>query len=309
MIPSFLLQKESSGTIESKSNRKPYFIDKTAKSMASFVVASFQHWESSQIDGFLQKLDARVKVIFTLSFILLISTLHSLTAQFAASGIIFIFLVISKSNLVSAYKKSLVMTFVLGFLVFIPASLNLFSKGTVVFPIFHFKQPHQWLIYSIPVEIGFTREGLILVTRLCFKVFNSVNLTIILINTTSFERIIKAFRALRVPEIFILTLTLSYKFIFIFSQTILKSYNALKMRWWNQGQTNETEAILAGRMGYLFRKSHDKYEIIYHSMLARGYSGEVKLIYAEKLLLRDYLFIFAVALVFACIIFINNTYA
>jgi len=235
----------------------------------------------------------------------LVSFLQSFAAQLSLVAFLFSLFLISKVSLASVYRSATFITFTFGFLVFIPAALNLFTQGDIVFTLINFNKERGWFIYHIPAQIGFTQQGLALVAHLCLKLFNSVSLTLLLINTTSFEQIVKALRMLRVPEIFVLTLTMSYKFIFIFSQTLLDSYFALKMRWWNRGQQTQASNIIAGRMGYLFRKAWERYELVYQSMMARGYTGNVRLYYAEKLRPNDYLFCACAFIVFVLLLCLN----
>jgi cobalt/nickel transport system permease protein len=309
MIPTFLKEKETLTHSTNRKSRKMFFVDKTTKNMAAFLVTSVQNWDSSQKKGLLQQIDTRVKLLSVLAFIILVSFTHSIEIQFFILCFVFIISLLSKVNVWNAYKKNAFITFAFGFLIFIPASLNLFSHGKLLVTILRFEHEHNWYVYHIPAEIGITKEGLLIVFRLCLKIFNSVSLASLLINTTSFEQITKGFKVLRVPDIFILTLTMSYKYIFIFSQTVMETYQALRMRWWERGKQSETEAIIAGRMGYLFRRAWERYEMIYQSMIARGFTGKVNLYYTEKLVTKDYIFSVLSIVIIFIFSYLNFTYA
>jgi cobalt ECF transporter T component CbiQ len=309
MIPSFLLEKESAINGRPPKNRNMLFVDKTTKNMAAFLVTSMQQWNASRKKGLLQELDARVKVLFVLAFIILTSLMHSIEAQIALCLFVFILLLVSKVNFISAYGKAAFITLLFGLLMFIPASLNLFSHGRIILPILKFDREHTWWIYTIPTEIGITREGLVIVTRLSLKVFNSVSLAMLLIHTTTFDQIAKALRMLKVPGIFVLTLTMSYKYIYLFSQTVVETYQALKMRWWSRGNRSEANSIIAGRMGYLFRKSWERYELVYQSMVARGFTGNADLVYSANLAAKDYRFLAVSFIILLFIILFNYSYA
>lgn len=303
MIPSFLKEKETVSHTRPSNRRNFNFVDRTAKNMAAFMLTSMRQWNASRRAGLLQGLDARVKVVFVIVYIILVSLTHKVEFQLMLSGLFFLLFLASKINPLSVYLKITGLAFFFGFIVFIPATLNLFAPGEIIFLIAQFEKERTWLVYHIPKEIGVTREGLLLVARISLKVFNSISLTFLLTSTTGFEQILKALKMLKVPDIFLLTLSLSYQYIFIFSQTILETYQALKMRWWERGARAETNAILSGRMGYLFRKSWEKYDQVYHSMVARGYTGEISLYHPGALRLRDYLFLSIAALLFAACLF------
>jgi len=53
-----------------------------------------------------------------------------------------------------------------------------------------------------------------LVLKLFLKISVSILLTLLVIHSTSFAEIIKALRIFKIPDIILLSVTLSYKFIF-----------------------------------------------------------------------------------------------
>lgn len=306
MIPSFLLQNETIDQTNVSRRNRHVFIDRTIGNAATFVSSTFFQWRSSRQPGMLQQIDSRMKVVFLLLFIILISLTSSAKIQLLLSGVLFLFILLSKIEVVKLYKKVAVLGFFFGFLIFLPASLNLFIKGTPVLTLAKFAHPHQFLIYSIPQEISITREGVLLVALLTMRVINSVSLVLLVVYTTNFEQLIKALSFFKVPNIFLLTLTLTYKFIFLLSNTIIETYRAIKMRWWNRGSVKDAETIVSGRIGYLFRKSWERYEMIYQSMVARGFNGKMNFYSFEKLHWRNYLFLGVALIIFALFTYINH---
>jgi cobalt/nickel transport system permease protein len=309
MIPSFLLEKENTRFKELAKSNRITFVDRTIKNVASFVNTTFLQCLSSRKNGFLQKLDSRVKVVFMVFFVILTSVTTALNNQLIIASVIFLLCLLSRLNIIHLYKRVVIAGFVFGFLVFIPASLNIFTRGENVAPLIRFvNEKHLW-IYTIPKEIYFTYEGIVLVIRLTLKVINSVSVVMLVMTTTTFEKVVKSFSFFRVPDIFLLTLTLTYKFIFILSRTVVETYQAIKMRWWNRGIGIDAEEIVAGRIGYLFRKSWERYELVYQSMIARGYNGKVDFCYFEKLNRTDYFFTIAFMVIFSTLVLINYFHA
>lgn len=102
---------------------------------------------------------------------------------------------------------------------------------------------------------------------------------------------------------------MSYKYIFVLSQTVEEAYQALKMRWWSRGSVVKAEKIIAGRVGYLFRKSWERYELVYQSMIARGFDGSVHFQYFDGLKPKDYVFIGVFIIIAFSIGLINIIYA
>jgi cobalt/nickel transport system permease protein len=309
MIPSFLLQKENIQFNDVAKNKRHSFIDKTIRNAASFVSATFLQWQSAKRKGLFQLLDSRIKVVFLILFIIVVSIIKSLSSQILIAFTLLFLVLLSRLNIIHIYKRVLAAGLLFGLLIFIPASLNIFTKGENVFTLIRFSHQHSWWIYKIPQEIAITHEGIKAVMRLTLKVINSVAIVMLVISTTTFERIVKSFSFFKVPDVFLLTLTLTYKFIFILSSTVVETYQAIKMRWWNQEIKIDAEEIVAGRIGYLFRKSWERYELSYQSMVARGFNGRVNFCYFDKLRFIDYLFMVVLVLICSFLIIKNYIYA
>ncbi len=297
MIPGFLLQNENPGFRGSK-GKSLSFIDRTIKGMVSFVSATFLQWQLSGRKGFLQRRDSRVKVIFMLLYLILISLVHSVSLQLILFALLFFLSISSRVGLFTFYRKIILVGFFFGFLIFAPALLNVFAPGKPVLTLFRFSGARHFWIYTVPPEIAITREGILLVARLTLRVINSVTLVMLVVSTTTFERVVKSLSVLGVPDLFLLTLTLSYRFIFILSQTVAKTYTAMKIRWWDRGDAGQAGALVAGRVGYLFRKTWNHYEMVWQSMVARGFTGKVNFCYFDRPGLADYLFTASYSLIF-----------
>lgn len=309
MIPSFLLEKENWQSDYLAKSKNQSYIDKTIKNAAKFISATLTQWQFANKKGFFQLIDIRVKVVFLLLFITFISVSISITCQTIIAAAIFALCILSKVDLLFIYKRAIFFGFIYGFLIFIPASLNIFSKGENFITLLSLNQEHNWWIYSVPKEIAITYQGIITVVRLTLKVINAISLVLIIMSTSTFEGIIKSLSYFKVPKIFLLTITLAYRFIFVLSNTIIEAYYSLKVRWWNRGAVIDADEIIAGRIGYLFRKSWERYEIVYQSMIARGFNGKVEFCYFERIGKIDYIFIAISSIIFALLILINKLYA
>jgi len=305
MIPSFLLQKENYTTAGKPVRNRLSFIDKTARNVSGFILNAFLQQYILKRNGLLQKLDSRVKIGFLFAIILTISFTHTIVNQVFISATIVLLFIGSRVNVYRVYKRILFLGFFFGFLIFVPASLNIITPGTTAFSIVKFNNGYTWWVYTIPQEITVTHEGIAIVMRLTLRVVNSVAAVMLILYTTSFEHIIRSMAWFGIPSLFLLTLTMSYKFIFILSQTIEESYLALKMRWWNRGKLSEAEYKVAGRIGFVFRKSWEKYDQTYMAMVARGFTGSVKLKFTGKPGVADYVFVSIAMLVFAFILLFN----
>jgi cobalt/nickel transport system permease protein len=291
-LPSFLLVKEYRSDAKNYKRKQTLpLIDKTLKNVSSFIKTVYSQSDTASRKGILQQLNARIKVVFLLSFIIIISLSREIPQELLMTVFLFLLYVSSRVNLVGVYKKIFLFSFFFGFLIIAPASLNLVTNGKILFTIIRFNSSHRFWIYNLPETIGITREGCIVVAKFYLKVANSLSLTLLIFYTTPFNEIIKAFGMLRVPQLFLMVITLSYKFIFILSQTTEETYLALKSRWWKYSDLSDANNLVGGRIVYIFQRSWIKYEEIYKAMIARGFSGKVNLCYLKKFQWQDAAFL------------------
>jgi len=291
-LPLFLQTNEEHSKKSSVKKRHSLsFIDRTLKSIAELIKIVYFQSDTASRRGLLQQVDARVKSIFLFFFILIISLNRQISSQFFISAFFFVLIISSGVNLAFIYKKVVVLSFFFGFLVVAPAALNFITDGEIILNIVHFKKDLSFWIYHVPSVIGVTKEGCLVVLGFYMKVANSLTLTLMIVYTTPFNEIIKSLRLFRVPAMFLLVITLTYKFIFILAQTTEETYFAMKSRWWRNTRESQMDKIVAGRITHIFRKSWIKYEEIYRAMSARGYTGAVNISYSQKIKYPDIAFL------------------
>ncbi len=149
--------------------------------------------------------------------------------------------------------------------------------------------PYEFWIYHIPRDIGLTREGLQGVALLTARVFNSISLSLLVLYTTPFTEIIRALKVLKVPDTFLMVISLAYKYIFIFAKTVEDMHLARKSRMVGAAGDDEARRWIAGRIGLIFTKTQIKCEELHKAMLSRGFSGEVRLHGFKAATPRDYI--------------------
>jgi cobalt/nickel transport system permease protein len=290
-LPSFLMtNEEHKHPSARRSKHSLSFLDNTIKNLSDFVSKGYSQYESASTSGMMQQLDSRTKLLFLLSNIILASCLqHIVVLAFLLTFVLILF-PISNLDLLRPFKIAFWPVFFFGIILIAPASLNVISGGEIKWMIANFQDEHNFWIYHIPDKIGISMEGLQVVTRLFLRISLSIILTLLIIYSTSFAEIIKALRMFRIPAIFLLSITLSYKFIFILSKTTSETYFAMRTHWMKREKNDESSKIIAGRIAFVFRKSWLKYEEVYMAMQARGFSGKLQLSYPSELHKSDYLF-------------------
>lgn len=254
------------------------FIDKSIKKIAGVVRSGYIQWDTAEKNGLFQRLDPRVKVIFLLCFIIIISLLKNIYAEIALAIFTFASIVLSRLNILYLYKRILFFTFFFGFLIALPSAFNVITRGEIILPVAMLDKPYRFWIYAIPQEIGITREGWFGVCMLSMRVMNSLALSLLVMHTTPFFDIIRGLKVIRIPDAFLMIIILSYKYIFILSKTVEDMYLAMKSRLVGRIDSETVRGLVAGRIFFIFITSRLRYEETYKAMLGRGFSGEINLV-------------------------------
>ncbi len=288
-IPSFLLDRPSSDAFaEGKGNLKIPFIDKGIHHLADVIKTGYLQSETSSEDYFFQKIDARIKVLFLLFFVILVSLKKELWSEALIGIFVFILTSVARLNVFALYKRVLFWSFIFGVLTALPSAFNVITKGELIFPIIRLSESHRFWVYQIPQEIGITREGIFVVMMLSLRVMNSLSLSFFVLYTTPFPEIIKALKIFKVPDSLLMIVTLSYKYIFILAKMVEDMHLAKKSRLVGQATHAEARKWIAGRMSFLFIKSRKRCEEIFKAMLGRGFSGNINTYRVKKLRARDW---------------------
>jgi cobalt/nickel transport system permease protein len=288
-VPSFLLERPSSDTfIKGRGGVKMSFIEKGIHHLAEVIKTGYVQGETSSRDNFFQKIDARVKVLFLLFYVIIVSVKKDIPSECLIGTFVFVLTLLSGLDIFNLYKRVLFLAFIFGFLVALPSALNVITRGEVILPILHLSKPYRFWIYQIPEEIGLTREGVYGVLLLTSRVMNSLALSFFVLYTTPFTEIIKALKVLKVPDSFLMIVILSYKYVFIFAKTIEDMHLAKKSRLAGKVSNAEARRWIAGRLAFLFKKSRWRCEEIFKAMLGRGFSNNIKFYGVRKLRTRDW---------------------
>ena len=277
-IPPYLIEIVDSQVNPAKIKRANLsFLDKTIINSSKAVKSIYLQAENAARNNFIQKINPNVKLFSLIYMAIVISVVSNLVTQIVITIFIFLIYIIARSKLFEVYKKIFFLAFIFGFLVVLPASLNVITPGKIIFNIISFNKPSHFLIYNIPQNIGFTINGLQVVSIVFLRVFNSVSFALLVVYTTPFPSFIKSFKMIGVPDTFLMIISLAYKYIFILSRTIEETYFAFKSRLSGNIKSSSIRRLIGGRIFFIFKRSMIIYQDTYHAMVSRGYRGKVVL--------------------------------
>ncbi|MGB9711807.1 MAG: cobalt ECF transporter T component CbiQ [Dissulfurimicrobium sp.] len=265
------------------------FIDSGLIHIGRIIKTLFLQWEFASKNALFQRIDARIKLIFLVSFIIIISLKNEIHTQIFITIFIFSLMLLSRLNPIVFYKKILILWFIFGFLIILPSAFNVITEGRVVLPILMLSKSYDVWIYHIPQIIGFTNEGIVIIVMFTLRIINSLSLSFLIVYTTPFHEIIKALKVFKIPDTILMIVILSYSYIFIFSKTVEEIYLAKKARTLIRNNDKESRQWIAGRVAYIFRKTQQRYEDIFKAMLSRGFANEIMLYNFKKINIYNYI--------------------
>ncbi|MBN1140023.1 MAG: cobalt ECF transporter T component CbiQ [Anaerolineae bacterium] len=220
-------------------------------------------------DSPIHRLDARLKLLATLAFVLAVTSLPpSAWAALLLLGVVALALTVSsRVPLVTALKRSLI---ALPFAGMIALSIP-FTRGGLVL----------WRVQLGSWTLAVTDLGLVTWTSIVVKAWLSVWVSGLLVATTPFPALLKAMQALRLPQILVTIIALMVRYLFVLVDEATRLQTARQARSAGTAATARAGGtlfwrvkVLGGMIGSLFIRSYERSERIYHAMLSRGYDGQ-----------------------------------
>jgi len=121
------------------------------------------------------------------------------------------------------------------------------------------------------------------------RVATCVSAVVLLFLTTPQQILFKSLRTVGVPKLYVLTLQMTYRYIFLFMDLIREMYVAKKARTIKAGGLIDEQKWVGGRIGYTLIRSLSMSEKVHMAMMSRGFNGEVHIMQEFKMKNRDYL--------------------
>lgn len=131
----------------------------------------------------------------------------------------------------------------------------------------------------------------------------TVTSTILLIATTGMDKIAAALRMLKIPRIFVLQLLLTYRYISVLIEEVLRMSRAYSLR--APGQKGIQRSAWGSFAGQLLLRTFDRAQRVYESMALRGFNGEFNTGKLLKISVKDILFLAAWSMFFVIARFYN----
>ena len=227
--------------------------------------------------GFLQRIDPRVKLLTTLAILIVIGLANRIEVLLVLYVGTLILAVFSRVSLGFFIKRVWVFIPLFTGIIAIPAIFNIVTPGTTLFTVISFASPHRFGPFHIPADITVTVQGVAGATLLVMRVATSVSMAILLVVTTEWIRLLKALYVLKTPEIIILILAMTYRYIHLFLRTVEGMLQGKKSREISDLKLKEEHGWIASRLGVLVGKSYRLSNEVHLAMTSRGWTGNPSL--------------------------------
>ena len=219
----------------------------------------------TELKGVLQKLDPRVKFITTVALILTAVISKKIEVQLTILMLTFLLALISKISLRFFIARTFL--FIPLFAIVIASPLPFIIEGETLL---------SFKVNGMLVTIS--EEGLWEMLIFVLRVWACVSLSILLVLTTRWSKLLHGLSKLYVPRLFIAILNMTYRYIYFFTDVLYKMLVARESRL--TGPVGFLETLKGGSsaLGLLFIRAYERGERIYLAMKSRGYRGEIKTI-------------------------------
>jgi cobalt/nickel transport system permease protein len=231
------------------------FIERTLADINNTLEQSIFAEKISRKKGLLQLLDPRLKVISMVLLLFAVSFSHQLAVIIGLYFFALIFAALSAVPIAFFVKRVWI---------FIP-----FFTGIIALPAL-FITPGSTLVQVLPGLI-ITRTGMITALFLLLRVGTSVSYAVLFVLTTPWNSVLKAMGVLRVPDVIVLVLGMTYRYIHLLLHLTNDMFLSRKSRILRRMTGVEERSLLAATTGTLLGKSLQLSSEVYLAMESRGF--------------------------------------
>ena len=256
-----------------RSSHRSAFIERTLTAINHTLEQSLFADSLARQDGMLQSLDARVKLVCLLLLLVTVGFSHNL----AAIAVLYLF------SLLLAARSHIPVLF---FIQRIWVAVLIFS-GLIALPGL-FITPGPVLISLFP-GVAVTQTGSLSAIFLILRAVTSVSMATLLVLSTRWNTVLKALGVLHVPDVIILILGMTYRYIHLLLHTANDMFLSRKSRILKKLSPGDERRLVSAMSGALLGKSLQVSSDVYLAMQSRGFRYYPKTMESFQLSRKDML--------------------
>ncbi|MGA3327675.1 MAG: cobalt ECF transporter T component CbiQ [Terriglobia bacterium] len=236
------------------------FLERTLASFLNALEHALGAEDLAKVNGLLQRLDPRIKVIGILTLIISVAMAHRLWVIGAVFAIALILALCSRVSLLLLGKRVWIPVLLFTGIIALPAPFVI--PGLVA-----------WRFPGLGWPL--TTQGLLSAGYLVTRVETAATLSVLLILSTPWTHVLKALRVLRVPVVLVVILGMAYRYIFLLLESARDMLESRRSRMVGELKGSDYRRLAAASVGVLMSKTLQLSGDVYSAMLARGFRGEV----------------------------------
>lgn len=220
--------------------------------------------ELARLQGLLQGVDPRAKVVAALLLLATVGLARSLAVVLGVYALVVLLAGLSGLPIVGFNKR-------------VWLGVPLFAAFVVLPSLFMLPgQPILSVLDGPPFQLAVTDSGLASALLLVARVGTSVALALLLISTTRWTELLRALRVLLVPESFVVVLGMTHRYLFLFLRATSNLLLARASRTVGETSGGEQRRWTAAAAGTLMSRSVRLSGDVLLAMRARGFDGEIR---------------------------------
>lgn len=263
------------------------FVGKTLAGLTEAIKQAIFAERYARLPGLLQGLDPRGKIITFLALLIATAITRRLTVMAAIYLLTIALALASRIPIVFFIKRVWLFIPLFTGAIALPAIFNFITPGQPILTLFTFAAPISWGPFHFPATIAVTQQGLHGAEIFILRVATSVSLSVLLILTTEWSRLLQALSALYFPKVAILIFGMTYRYIFLFIKVAEEMFLARRSRTVGRTNTREQQNWLSSRLGFMLNRSYKLSNDVYLAMLSRGWTGHARFLDDFKFQWRD----------------------
>ncbi|MDD5634157.1 MAG: cobalt ECF transporter T component CbiQ [Candidatus Omnitrophica bacterium] len=275
----------------SKSNN---FIERSIVGALSFLKESIFADEYAARKGFLQSLDPRIKTATFFLFIILILFIKDIFTLLCLY--VFCLFLTKRSDISLGFflKRTWIFIPLFSLFIAIPALFSVFTPGEALAG-----------FNLMGVKLVITYQGVFSAALFVIRVITSVSFVVLLSITTRHFELLRVLRIFKVPQVFVMTTGMCYRYIYLFVEIVENTYVAIKSRTGTKIHYKKGQHIVAWNIAYLWMRSYRLNEEVYSAMLSRGYRGDPVTFNEFRAGIKDWFWLLFSAAVFVVLFYFN----
>jgi len=231
------------------------FVERTLEDINHTLEQSLFAEHIARQKGFLQRFDPRAKLIAALFFLIAVGSARQLWILAVVFAAALVGVILSEISLFTFIKRVCLLVLVFTSLLALPA-------------LFITPGPAMW---TLPGGIVITQTGANSAAFLLLRVTTSISLATLLILTTPWNDVLKALGVLHLPDVIVLILAMTYRYIHLLLHEANDMFTARKSRLLRRLPRSEERDLLGATGGVLLSKSLQLSGEVYLAMQSRGY--------------------------------------